>query len=126
MGQLYHHPVSGLYEDQSMPNFGAVHSDVPLLEYRGYQSLDITLRFRLECGLQRLLLYVGGERSTIVPMVRTQLYLMVGTQWLTLWFNLQASSCRRPLIGTINETTGCLFSCLQGVADALPGLAITM
>jgi hypothetical protein len=40
--------------------------------------------------------------------------------------NLQASSCHRPFTRTLSKTTGFLFSCLQGVADALPGMARTM
>jgi hypothetical protein len=30
-----------------------------------------------------------------------------------------------PFTRTLDKTTGCSFSCLQGVADALPGVAIT-
>jgi hypothetical protein len=49
----------------------------------------------------------------VCTQFRTQLYLMVGTQMLLLWWNLQASSCHRPVTGTSNKTTGCVFLCLE-------------
>jgi hypothetical protein len=47
---------------------------------------------------------------------------MVGTQMLLLWLNLQVSFCCRPAARTLNKTTDCLFPCLHGAADALPGM----
>jgi hypothetical protein len=60
----------------------------------------------------------------VCARLQTELYLMVGTQLLLLWLELQPSSCHRPFIGTPSKTTDCLFLCLQGVADALPGMAM--
>jgi hypothetical protein len=80
--------------------------------------------FRLTCGLKRLLLlmYEGWERGTIVPHgLHTIADAIVPDGWhtqlLLLWLDLQlqASSCPRPLSGTINNTS-CSFSCLQSVA----------
>jgi hypothetical protein len=54
---------------------------------------------------------------------QTQLHLMVGTQLLLLCLSLQASPSPRPFTKVLNKMTGCLFPCLLGVADALPGMA---
>jgi hypothetical protein len=81
--------------------------------------------FKLTRGSKRLLLlmYEGGERGTIVPHgLHTIADAIVPDGWhtqlLLLWLDLQlqASSCPRPLSGTINNTS-CSFSCLQSVAD---------
>jgi hypothetical protein len=53
--------------------------------------------------------------------LRTKVYMMAGNQLLLLWLNLQASSCHHTCTGAFNKTTGCVFPCLQDVADALPG-----
>jgi hypothetical protein len=63
---------------------------------------------------------------TVCTQLRMQLYLMVATQPLLLWLNLQAFSCHRLFTGTTNKKSGCVFPCLQGVAGALPGVAITL
>jgi hypothetical protein len=65
-----------------------------------------------------ILLYEGGERGTIVPhglhttgaalVEFTSIFLPLSFYW------------------ALNKTISCLFPCLQGMADALPGMAITM
>jgi hypothetical protein len=73
-----------------------------------------------------------GKGAQLYLMVCTQLrmqsYLMVGTQLLLFWLDLQpqASSCLRPLTWTKKKTTGCSFPCLQGAADALLGMSVPM
>jgi hypothetical protein len=62
----------------------------------------------------------------VCTKLRTPLYLMLDTQLLLLWLNLQAFFCCRPFPGVLNKNTGCLFPCLQGMANALLGMALTM
>jgi hypothetical protein len=62
--------------------------------------------FRLTCGLEQLLLH-EGERGTSVPLdlctwFAYAIVLMVGTQLLLLWLNVQASTCHGPFIGMQN------------------------
>jgi hypothetical protein len=52
--------------------------------------------------------------------------MLVGKQFYLLLLNVQASSRRGLFTGTLNKATGCVFPCLQKVADALKGMAITM
>jgi hypothetical protein len=62
----------------------------------------------------------------LYTQLQTHLDVMVGAQLLLLWFDLQASSCSRPFARTSNKTASCCFSCLQGLATAHLGMAITM
>jgi hypothetical protein len=58
----------------------------------------------------------------------TQLYLMVGTQLLVAITGIvQPPSFYRDVKRIkLNNTTGCLFLCLQSMADALLGMAKMM
>jgi hypothetical protein len=72
---------------------------------------------------------VGGEfewGTTISHGLHTIPDAMVPDGWhktVAAWSNSQPSSCRRPLTAKLNQTTECLFPCLQSEADALPGMA---
>jgi hypothetical protein len=65
------------------------------------------LSFWLACGLKISMLYEGGERGALVPhglhsladTTALGVRVMVGTQLLLLWLNLQASSCHHPFQG---------------------------
>jgi hypothetical protein len=85
--------------------------------------------FRLRCGLKRLLRYEGGERGTIVPHgLHTLADAIVRDGWHTTFAALVEFTgvFLPPSFYRDVKDTGCLFHCLQGVADAFPGMAITM
>jgi hypothetical protein len=80
------------------------------------------------CGLERLL-NEGGERHTIVPH---GLHTITGTTvpggWHTVFATVDEFTgiFLPPPFHKDIKATDCLFPCLQGMADALLGMAMTM
>jgi hypothetical protein len=79
-----------------------------------------------------MLLYEGGEGGTIAPH---GLYRVADATVPDGWLTTVAAMVAFAGIfmppsfyrdGTGNKSAGCLFPCLQGKADALPSMAITV
>jgi hypothetical protein len=62
------------------------------------------------------------------PVAEDQIFICIEEriEEVLLSLNFQASSCHHPFTRAFNNTTGCMFPYLLGVANVFRGMAITM